>query len=64
MTLLTFFYVLGIVFGAIFLFLNISIFFGGDMDGDTDGMDGMDGMDGADGDLDDIDGGSGGMFGE
>ncbi len=49
MTLIQVFYVIGIIFGTFFLFLNVAVFFGGDLDdGDIDG---------------DIDGGSG-IFGE
>lgn len=49
MTLLQFFYVIGIAFGLIFLFLNVSVFFGGDSDMDSD-------IDLDDGDLDHGDG--------
>jgi len=52
MTLLTVFYIIAIVFGAIFLFLNGSAFFGMDSDMDADGIGDVDGdfdVDGASG---------------
>lgn len=59
MTLLTVFYIIGIVFGVFFLFLNGAAFFGGDADMDMDG----DGIADVDGDFD-VDGGPGGIWGE
>lgn len=52
MTLLTVFYIIGIVFGVIFLFLNGAAFFGVDSDMDADGIGDVDGdfdIDGASG---------------
>jgi len=54
MTLLTVFYIIGISFGIIFLFLNGAVFFGADSDMDSD----------VDVDGGDFDGAAGGLMGE